>query len=136
MGSVNAGHPGGSAAIDSLEVPSSMRSMDHIEHWEEASGVPFMRDKFLGLKRLLLKRIHVDHEPRGADPLLSEPDQDIVVCKTDYDDYIVVHGIRRFLALATTQQERASICAVYGKLDRDQRAALRALIAKRANVDA
>jgi hypothetical protein len=39
-----------------------------------------------------------------------------VVCKTEWDDYIVVHGTRRFLALLAGQ-ERAFVCAVYKTLD-------------------
>jgi hypothetical protein len=126
--------------------PDLIQSSDEditIRAWEERINVPFMKDHFIGWRKIPLESIRPDpSSPHVAERYVEEEarfaklvalvkelgiSESIIVSETGAGDYLIIKGVRRFRA-AMRLGISPLVCLVYAPLSAQERESLRVKI--------
>lgn len=114
-----------------------------IKAWEERINVPFMKDHFIGWRKIPIESIRPDPTSPHVAERYVEPEtsfaklvalvkelgisESIIVSETGAGDYLIIKGVRRFRA-AMRLGMSPLVCLVYSPLPAEERESLRVKI--------
>ena len=129
--------------VDNKASPCTMTLMEDLKPWEALPGVPLANEHFIGWKRLPVENIRPDPASVHVADRYAEPDrsfdeliasiakwgiaEDVIVSKTEEDEYLIIDGVRRLRAAKRLKLPNIP-CMVYGPLTDAERANLREVI--------